>query len=180
MFTQQAQVVIATYRESDEWALVIYAYRTGSGSRGINPVVFVEQTSLIYAMMPLRIHRYIQVLPSANVKEALRVELLKAAVSDTVKTLSRDYRLLEQASPGILRNIQARSFTDALVGFEMGVDLPALEWLCESRWSDNAMATLRLVRCLADKHNLGVPTQSQRENTAMNQILGGYSGKRIS
>jgi hypothetical protein len=96
---------------------------------------------------------------------------LKNAVADYVRQAREEYmRVIEQASPGLIQNLRTLSYDEATSGFQVPVDA-AFRRLCNSRVSDKAMAALRLVRFLADKHKLGEPTLEESDNVAVNKLL---------
>jgi hypothetical protein len=162
------KAVVVTYRERDDWALILIAWRDQFGQRGISPLIIVPQTSVMLLGL---CGAGTYVLPTAHVKESLREECLKNAVADYVRQAREEYmRVIEQASPGLIQNLRTLSYDEATSGFQVPVDA-AFRRLCNSRVSDKAMAALRLVRFLADKHKLGEPTLEESDNVAVNKLL---------
>jgi hypothetical protein len=95
------KAVVVTYRERDDWALILIAWRDQFGQRGISPLIIVPQTSVMLLGL---CGAGTYVLPTAHVKESLREECLKNAVADYVRQAREEYmRVIEQASPGLIR-----------------------------------------------------------------------------
>jgi hypothetical protein len=180
---EQTKAVLCSYQASNDWAVLVAAYRCGD-ERTITPFIFAGQHATLFAESTRCITwvraGLVSEMRTNNLGTAAQERLIADAVDYTVEGIQSVARVLEYIkNPGATEAFLRRLLTvkAPLENFHLGQE-PAYRWMVEK--SDAVFRVHATIRHLVKKHRLDELSQAEREEMHQRAILHKAGAKPVT